>query len=206
MAATIKLSTLKAATNSVKWPGAGLCAKWVRLVFEKTGVKAHYGNAEDHVGECATMSVDKLQPGMIVVVDDSPTSTYGHIGIYLGNNIVKDSVSTGVREISLGSWVSYNSHKSPVMCGWFGDTKVVDDTTTSGGFDMSNISTLKKGSKSKQVGCLQSILNGAHGFKLDVDNSYGPKTKAAVTSYQKANGLSQDGICGPKTWASLFGV
>ena len=31
-------------------------------------------------------------------------------------------------------------------------------------------------------------------------------TKAAVISYQKANGLSADGIVGPNTWKKLLGL
>jgi hypothetical protein len=34
-------------------------------------------------------------------------------------------------------------------------------------------------------------------------SSYGPSTAAAVAEYQHAHGLGSDGVCGPKTWASL---
>ena len=39
---------------------------------------------------------------------------------------------------------------------------------------------------------------------LDIDGSFGPKTLAAVRSFQASKGLSIDGIVGPKTWAALF--
>jgi hypothetical protein len=34
--------------------------------------------------------------------------------------------------------------------------------------------------------------------------SYGPSTASAVAAYQKAHGLTADGICGPKTWSSIL--
>lgn len=58
------------------------------------------------------------------------------------------------------------------------------------------------------VKLIQTALNtlkytDASGNKLTVDGSYGSKTKAAVIKFQKASGLSQDGVAGPKTNAAL---
>ena len=65
--------------------------------------------------------------------------------------------------------------------------------------------TLRKGSKGEDVKSLQKKLNAA-GSKLDVDGDFGSKTEAAVKAYQKANGLTADGIVGPLTWAKLNAV
>ena len=40
----------------------------------------------------------------------------------------------------------------------------------------------------------------------NVDGDFGVKTKAAVMAFQKAKGLVQDGIVGPKTWSKLLGL
>lgn len=66
--------------------------------------------------------------------------------------------------------------------------------------------TLKQGASGSSVRDLQEKLNAA-GAKppLEVDGNFGPKTKAAVITYQQQNGLDPDGIVGPKTWASLNG-
>jgi hypothetical protein len=68
---------------------------------------------------------------------------------------------------------------------------------------------LKKGSKGKQVEVLQRILS-SYGCNLGSNNpfdgSFGPKTDTAVRAYQKAHGLTVDGIVGAKTWASLLGA
>lgn len=47
-----------------------------------------------------------------------------------------------------------------------------------------------------QVKNLQRLLNWAAGTKLSVDGSVGPKTIAAVKTFQKKYGLSQDGLFG----------
>lgn len=57
---------------------------------------------------------------------------------------------------------------------------------------------LKLGSVGEDVKKLQ--------IKLGVDpiGKFGPKTEAAVKSWQSANGLTADGIVGPNTWAKLM--
>lgn len=67
------------------------------------------------------------------------------------------------------------------------------------------MATLKRGSTGSEVRELQTLLNN-NGANLSVDGKFGPKTQAAVTSYQKANGLTVDGIVGKNTWGSLRGA
>lgn len=62
--------------------------------------------------------------------------------------------------------------------------------------------TLRRGSRGDAVRELQRRLNEL-GSTLAVDGKYGPATQAAVFWFQRANGLEDDGICGPKTWAAL---
>mgnify|MGYP002626085483 CR=1 FL=1 len=40
---------------------------------------------------------------------------------------------------------------------------------------------------------------------LTTDAIYGDRTKNAIAVFQNVNGLTADGICGPKTWAALIG-
>jgi HK97 family phage prohead protease len=62
------------------------------------------------------------------------------------------------------------------------------------------------GETGKRVSDLQARLNEM-GFKppLKVDGQFGPKTLAAVRSFQKAHGLKVDGLVGPLTTAALRG-
>lgn len=59
-----------------------------------------------------------------------------------------------------------------------------------------------KGAQADRVKTLQRLLN-AHGAALKVDGMDGPKTTAALIAYQRAHGLTPDGIYGPKTHRSL---
>jgi hypothetical protein len=67
---------------------------------------------------------------------------------------------------------------------------------------------LSKGSKGEPVKTLQILLIGykyscgAYG----ADGDFGSATDAAIRRYQKAHGLSVDGVVGPATWKKLLGV
>lgn len=62
---------------------------------------------------------------------------------------------------------------------------------------------LKYGSSGDEVKKLQEKL----GFTgKDVDGIYGQKTQNAVLTYQKQNGLTQDGIAGDQTLSKLYGT
>ena len=70
------------------------------------------------------------------------------------------------------------------------------------------LKVLKKGAKGNTVKAMQTLLIGYGYFcgGYGADGSLGSGTDSALRSFQKANGLSVDGICGPKTWAKLLGV
>jgi len=60
-------------------------------------------------------------------------------------------------------------------------------------------STLKSGSKGENVKILQSALNALGYSAGTVDGIFGTKTKSAVIAFQKATGISADGIVGANT-------
>ena len=64
--------------------------------------------------------------------------------------------------------------------------------------------TLQRGSKGEGVTELQRVLIANGYLKIDAPTEFfGPATEAAVKAYQKANGLEQVGVVGPKTRALL---
>jgi hypothetical protein len=62
---------------------------------------------------------------------------------------------------------------------------------------------LKQSSRGEEVKCLQTLLSESLKLSLVTDGMFGPKTKASVILFQKANGLIPDGIVGPLTRGKL---
>ena len=63
---------------------------------------------------------------------------------------------------------------------------------------------IKSGSKGEVVELVQRMLNEKGYACGSADGIFGAKTESAVKSYQKAKGLSADGIVGNNTYAKLF--
>ena len=79
-------------------------------------------------------------------------------------------------------------------------------TTTTEGSDTVNITldVLKKGGEGEQVATLQRLLNALDHDCGSVDGDFGAKTLAAAKAFQKAEGLTVDGIVGTNTWTALL--
>lgn len=62
---------------------------------------------------------------------------------------------------------------------------------------------LREGSNGSKVRQLQTLLERA-GYELgNIDGDFGSKTEQAVRKFQRAQGLSVDGVVGPRTWQAL---
>ncbi|MBO1332753.1 D-Ala-D-Ala carboxypeptidase family metallohydrolase [Streptomyces sp. VRA16 Mangrove soil] len=68
--------------------------------------------------------------------------------------------------------------------------------------------TLGQGTSGEDVRQLQIRVAGYPGYGgvLAVDGEYGPATKAAVTRFQQAYGLSADGIAGTQTFSKIYAL
>ncbi|MEQ8956406.1 MAG: peptidoglycan-binding domain-containing protein, partial [Coleofasciculus sp. C2-GNP5-27] len=67
----------------------------------------------------------------------------------------------------------------------------------------SPVLALRKGNSGAEVTTLQKTLQAEGYFNGPITGYYGPLTEAAVIQFQKANGLSPDGIVGANTTARL---
>lgn len=84
------------------------------------------------------------------------------------------------------------------------EVKPAQTTTTQTASGVVNMNTLRNGSKGTQVKVLQWLLN-ENGYNAGtVDGIFGSNTRNAVKAYQKAKGLSVDGVVGKNTWAKLL--
>ncbi|HSZ42222.1 MAG TPA: peptidoglycan-binding protein [Trebonia sp.] len=67
------------------------------------------------------------------------------------------------------------------------------------------IVTVQSGSKGQAVSAVQHNLRYSYGFTtLAVDGIFGPKTEAAVKSFQTKYKVTSDGIVGINTWNALI--
>ncbi len=57
--------------------------------------------------------------------------------------------------------------------------------------------TVKRGASGFRVTAIQHLLR-QHGYSLTVDGAFGPTTQSRVISFQRAQGLTADGIVGPE--------
>lgn len=65
--------------------------------------------------------------------------------------------------------------------------------------------TIQRGNRGSRVRMLQGLLI-AWGYSISVDGVFGPKTEAAVRSFQGKYAKPVDGIVGPITWNKLLGL
>ena len=92
-----------------------------------------------------------------------------------------------------------------------GSIKLWNKSTSSGGGSyyapvVPDMPMVYWGCTGDTVKTLQDKLNALGYNSGSVDGIFGAKTYAAVTAFQKANGLGVDGIVGKLTWGKLYGV
>ena len=108
---------------------AGYCAQWVEDVYANAGFGMFMGDACDlYDMYCHSSNLADLKAGMIVAVSTHPHSTagsiWGHVGVFVGDDTVRDSVFGYVRTSSLQEWMSYYGATVPVKWGWLGNVNV----------------------------------------------------------------------------------
>ena len=139
-------------------------------------------------------------PGTCVFMD-------GHVGVYIGNGQVIEARghAYGVVQTRLAnrgwtrwgqpSWLTYDTTPG---------SGTNTDNNTEGKSVTITLKELARGSTGTAVTKLQIMLKGLGYDGGVVDSSFGPMTEAAVKAYQRAKGLTADGIAGAKTLTALY--
>jgi len=139
-----------------------------------------------------------------------------HIGVYIGDGLCVECVAswadgaqiTAVHNI--GKREGYNGRiwqkhgKLPYVTYEKGTEKEPEKAAS----PVPGLPVLKKGSNLAAAKALQLLLIG-YGFpcgEAGADGVFGWATDAALRSYQSANDLVADGICGDNTWRKLLGM
>ena len=201
-----------AAANGSKWIGHTVadCSGLFSWAFKQLGGYMYHGSntmwdkyctAKGELVKGKRDDGKELKPGTAIFTH--ATAKRGHVGLYIGDGWVIEASGTinGVikSKITISKWkewgelkgVDYNNAPVDIITD-------PDNNPTYG--------TIKKGSKGPVVKYAQTLLM-AKGFalpKYGADGDYGSETVNAVKAFQKANGLSADGVIGAKTWAKLL--
>lgn len=106
-------------------PGQGLCAAWVSNVFRNAGYGFFGGNACDMCRSwCHSSNRSELKVGMIIADVSHPGTgwagvTYGHVGIYIGNNKVMSNEGP-ITVKNLDTFINFYGAGTGCKWGWLG--------------------------------------------------------------------------------------
>lgn len=118
---------------------------------------------------------------------DADKGKMGHVGVYQGD----------------GTVIHAKGHDVGVVRQRLQDTNFTHYGIPKGLYDgKAYRPVLRQGDTGPDVLYLQTLLSSV-GDPIDADGAFGPKTAAAVKAFQKAHGLTVDGVVGPKTWTAL---
>lgn len=106
-------------------PGSDLCASWVEQCFSRLGYGVVLGDAALlYRSYCHYTDPADLKVAMIVATDAHPYSAsglrHGHVGFYVGDNMVMDCADDAVRTVPLELWLSAYGLISEPRWGWLG--------------------------------------------------------------------------------------
>lgn len=176
------------------------CAQLTRFAMENAGIALVSGaNSQwEKTAFVVKGEIKDMPKDMLCLLYRDDGDRMGHTGEYLGDSTV----------------VHAKGHDYGVVHEWLSQCKFThfgipaglysNDELRAAGIDPGlNLPTLRRGSWGENVKRVQSLLNAEIGAGLVVDGLYGEATEEAVKKYQKAHGLTADGIVGPKTWAAL---
>lgn len=105
--------------------GDDLCASWVEQAFSRLGLGVVLGSAAElYDWYCHHTDLAELKVGMIVATSSHPFTLdgrrHGHVGLYVGDNMIMDSVAGEVRKVPLELWLSTYGLMAEPRWGWLG--------------------------------------------------------------------------------------
>lgn len=171
------------------------------LIAVSGGGSSVYGwvDAADIKGGAAATSAPNSSAGSPYKVNaksglnirSGPGTNYSRYGALSYGTVVSITGSSGNWSI-----FTYNGKKAYLY----------SDYLTAVATNSDSMPTVRFGSSGTNVKTMQQYLVDL-GYSLPrfgVDGYFGSETKSAVVAFQAASSLSQDGVCGPLTWAALL--
>lgn len=150
-------------------------------------------------GEIKTIPQDRVC--VLFWQDKTDKTKMAHTGLYIGGGqIIHESGEVKYDTLATTGWTHWAlpvglADEQPLTGIPVQETIEVKTTRK----------TIKRGSKGENVTYAQKKLIdlGYDLGKYGADGSFGKLTETAVKAFQKKNGLTADGVVGPKTWAKL---
>ncbi len=192
--------------GSCKWDNCLIfdCRGFTRWLLKQAGIPLAGGGATSQWNTAANWAykgtIDKIPTGLVCCLFKQKGNKMSHTGMYLGEGYIIHCSKTVKRDILPGTprWTHFG-----IPAGLY-TTEELREV----GIDVTqaqNTPTLRRGDSGDSVKEMQELLNEL-GWHLEPDGKFGPATETAVKAFQKAVGLKEDGICGPKTWDVLRGA
>ncbi len=184
-----QLSTVGFRPSNITVPCEADCSAGVAAIVKAVG---YLLNSAALQGVSIYAWTGNLRPVLVGAGFEARTASQyltGDSYLYAGDILLNETNHTCIC-VNDGSKVASSSSSS-------------SSTTAKRKFKVGQISL---GSTGKDVFRVQLLLK-ARGFYSDkLDSIFGRNTQTAVKAFQKAAGLTVDGICGPATWATLLGL
>lgn len=154
------------------------------------------------------VSVSALRPGDIVFYDWDRSGDCDHVGIVesVGSSRITtiegntSSGNSGSQSNGDGVYRRYRTRSQIAKA----IRPAYEAETSGGGTCNVTVQEVKNGSKGGSVYVLQAFLKAKGYYTGKVDGEAGSLTEKAIKAFQKAMGLSQDGIAGTNTWKAVF--
>ena len=215
-------------TNKVKYTAeygvvTAWCVIFIWWLFKHCGASSLFYDG----GKCASCSQlmnwakgkglwvkSNYKIGDLVIYDWNKDGRPEHIGLCIGvsgSNIVAIEGNTSLGNDSNGGQVMTRKRNVSQILGAVRPKYETNNggTTNNKGVVKVELSELTLGMKGEQVKTIQRLLKsmgyrGVNNVALGIDGDFGANTKQALINFQKARGLTADGVCGAKTWSKIL--
>ena len=202
--------------NDIASANRAWCCVFVWWVFKHTGASKLFYDGKKCAGCTTLMNFYKekgqlvsgpYKPGDLVFFQFDNDAAADHIGIIEkdnGDTISTIEGNTSVGNDSNGGCVMRRTRKKSLIMAVarpkYEETPAAQEVKTV----QIELPILKKSSRGEEVKTLQRLLNALGHSCGTVDGVFGTNTVNGVKSFQKASGLTQDGVVGIKTWTDLL--
>ena len=184
------------ACSACKW-GAGVrmfdCRGFTRWLLQQAGLDIAGSGATSQWDTAAnwTQRGEIAQmPDVVCVLFRRKAGRMEHTGMYLGSGrVIHCSRNVEEGAIKGGNWTHY-----AIPRGLYDEREIPVSPVRR---------TLRKGAQGADVKTLQTFLIAWGCEPGTPDGIFGKQTDAALRAFQRAQGLTVDGVCGPATWTAL---